>query len=104
MQRHLDPGLLLGILLAGVMWATAVEAEKYATTTDSLTVVLYDDGTWEMTDESALEEAERIERIRTWTGIAKNVAKILGVLAVLVTIRFIIQAVKRIRADPEEGD
>ncbi|MBT3342346.1 MAG: flagellar M-ring protein FliF [Gemmatimonadetes bacterium] len=41
--------------------------------------------------DSALQE----ERKEFWTGIAINVAKVLGILAALITLRFIIQAIGR---------
>ncbi len=40
-----------------------------------------------------LEQRQANERKRFWTGIAINVAKVLGVLAALITLRFIIQAI-----------
>ena len=41
-------------------------------------------------------KAARIqERKEFWTGIAINVSKILGILAMLITLRFIIQAIGR---------
>ena len=35
------------------------------------------------------------ERREFWTGVAINVAKVLGILAALITLRFIIQAIGR---------
>ena len=35
------------------------------------------------------------ERKEFWTGIAINIAKVLGILAALITLRFIIQAIGR---------
>ena len=43
----------------------------------------------------AKEEAVSEERKEFWTGIAINVAKVLGILAALITLRFIIQAIGR---------
>ena len=43
----------------------------------------------------AKEEAEAEQTKDFWTGIAINVAKILGIIAALVTLRFIIQAIGR---------
>ena len=40
-----------------------------------------------------LEQRQADERKRFWTGIAINVAKVLGVLAALITLRFIIEAI-----------
>ncbi len=41
------------------------------------------------------EQAVTDERREFWTGIAINVAKVLGILAALITLRFIIQAIGR---------
>lgn len=41
------------------------------------------------------EQAVSDERRELWTGIAINVAKVLGILAALITLRFIIQAIGR---------
>ena len=43
----------------------------------------------------AREEAVAEESKQFWTGIAINVAKVLGILAALITLRFIIQAIGR---------
>jgi flagellar M-ring protein FliF len=43
----------------------------------------------------AKEAAEAEQRKEFWTGIAINVAKILGIIAALITLRFIIQAIGR---------
>ena len=43
----------------------------------------------------AREEARAEETRQLWTGIAINVAKVLGILAALITLRFIIQAIGR---------
>ena len=43
----------------------------------------------------AREEAEAQESKEFWTDIAINVAKILGIIAALITLRFIIQAIGR---------
>lgn len=43
----------------------------------------------------AREEAQAQERQDFWTDIAINVAKILGIIAALITLRFIIQAIGR---------
>lgn len=43
----------------------------------------------------AREQAVSDERREFWTGIAINVAKVLGILAALITLRFIIQAIGR---------
>jgi len=43
----------------------------------------------------AREEAQAQERQEFWTDIAINVAKILGIIAALITLRFIIQAIGR---------
>lgn len=43
----------------------------------------------------AREQAESEERKEFWTNIAINVAKVLGILAALITLRFIIQAIGR---------
>jgi flagellar M-ring protein FliF len=43
----------------------------------------------------AREQAVSDERREFWTGVAINVAKVLGILAALITLRFIIQAIGR---------
>jgi len=43
----------------------------------------------------ARDEAIADDRKQFWTGIAINVAKVLGILAALITLRFIIQAIGR---------
>jgi flagellar M-ring protein FliF len=43
----------------------------------------------------AREQAVSDDRTQFWTGIAINVAKVLGILAALITLRFIIQAIGR---------
>ena len=43
----------------------------------------------------AKEELEATARQEFWTDIAINVAKILGIFAALITLRFIIQAIGR---------
>lgn len=43
----------------------------------------------------AREESQAQERKEFWTDIAINVAKILGIIAALITLRFIIQAIGR---------
>ena len=43
----------------------------------------------------AREESQAEERKEFWTDIAINVAKILGIIAALITLRFIIQAIGR---------
>lgn len=48
-----------------------------------------------------LKSVQEHERKLFWTGIAINVAKILGILAALITIRYVIQAIGR-SVDPEE--
>ena len=68
-------------------------------------------------DIQAREEVEAAARQEFWTDIAINVAKVLGIIAALVTLRFIIQAIGRgvgveeelevlgeISADVEEED
>jgi flagellar biosynthesis/type III secretory pathway M-ring protein FliF/YscJ len=41
------------------------------------------------------QEAQARERKEFWTNIAINVAKLLGIIAAMITLRFIIQAVGR---------
>ena len=43
----------------------------------------------------AKEEVESVARQEFWTDIAINVAKVLGIIAALITLRFIIQAIGR---------
>jgi flagellar biosynthesis/type III secretory pathway M-ring protein FliF/YscJ len=43
----------------------------------------------------ARDEAITAESKQFWTGIAINVAKVLGIIAALITLRFIIQAIGR---------
>jgi len=60
---------------------------------DKLTVFAM---TFDKTQElRAKQEAQAEERKEFWTDIAINVAKILGILAALITLRFIIQAIGR---------
>ncbi len=79
------------MMLVLISIAVPVLAEQYAATDDGKTVLLNDDGTWEYTEEGERIVAE--ERKEFWTGIAINVAKILAILAALITLRFVIQAV-----------
>jgi flagellar M-ring protein FliF len=43
----------------------------------------------------ALQEQEAMETKAFWTNVAVNVAKVLGIIAALITLRFIIQAIGR---------
>ena len=79
------------LMLVLMLIAVPGLAEQYAVTNDGKTVLLNDDGTWEYTEEGARIAAE--ERKEFWTGIAINVAKVLGILAALITLRHVIQAI-----------
>ncbi|MBT3342698.1 MAG: hypothetical protein HN712_26805 [Gemmatimonadetes bacterium] len=56
------------------------------------------DGTGRQLNKSSIQEYE--QKV-FWTGIAINIAKILGILAALITVKFIIRAVGR-SADSEQ--
>jgi|GEM_PF-2537344 hypothetical protein len=79
------------LMLVLILMAVPALAEEYAVTDNGKTVLLKDDGKWEYTEEGAKIAAE--ERKQFWTDIAINVAKVLGILAALITLRFVIQAV-----------
>jgi hypothetical protein len=79
--------LMLGLILMTI----SVLADQFAVTNDGKTVLLKDDGTWEYTEEGARIAAE--ERKEFWTNVAINVAKVLGVIAALITLRFIIRTI-----------
>ena len=77
-------------------------AQKAAVTHEGERVLLHSDGTWEYykykSGEAVLpmqDELQEPERKEFWTNIAINIAKILGIVAALITLRFIIQAVGR---------
>ena len=79
------------LLLLSILLAVSVMADEYAVTDDGKTVLLKDDGTWEYTEEGQKIADE--ERRAFWTNIARNVAKVLGIVAALITLRYVIQAV-----------
>ena len=85
-----------------ILMAVSVLAEQYAVTNDGKTVLLKDDGTWEYTEEGAKIAAE--ERKEFWTDIAINVAKVLAIIAALVILRYVIQAVGKGAATKQQNE
>jgi hypothetical protein len=79
------------LVLLLVLIAAPSLAQQSAVTSDGKSVLLKDNGTWEYTEEGAAMVAE--EKKEYWTDISINVAKILGIVAALIILRFVIQAI-----------
>ena len=82
-------------------------AQKAAVTHEGERVLLFDDGTWEYYKSGEAvpqlqDEPQEPERKEFWTNVAINTAKILGIIAALITLRFIIQAAIRGSAAAEK--
>lgn len=83
------PMLMLVLMLTKM--AMPALAEQFAVTKEGKTVLLKEDGTWEYTEEGARVAAE--ERREFWVDVAINVAKVVGIIAALIILRFVIQAI-----------
>lgn len=91
------------LMLIFILMAVPIQAEEYAVTDNGKTVLLKDDGRWEYTEEGAKIAAE--ERKQFWIDIAVNIAKVLGIIAALITLRFVIQAVgKGLGAEGDQSE
>jgi hypothetical protein len=83
--------LMLMLVLMLTRMTVPALAEQFAVTKEGKTVLLKEDGTWEYTEEGARVAAE--ERREFWTDVAIHVAKVVGIIAALITLRLVIQAV-----------
>ena len=89
-------------MLLLILMAVPVLADQYAVTNDGKTVQLKDDGTWEYTEEGERKIAE--ERKEFWTDIVTILVKVLGIVAALIILRYVIQVVGKVAVPKQQNE